>query len=47
METFTPWTLFVDIGIISLLLLVGKLMRVKIKWVQKLFIPPSLLAGFI
>ena len=47
METFTPWTLFVDIGIISLLLLVGKLMRVKIKWIQKLFIPPSLLAGFI
>ena len=38
METFTPWTLFVDIGIISLLLLVGKLMRVKIKWIQKLFI---------
>ena len=47
METFTPWTLFTDIGIISLLLLTGKLMRVKIKWVQKLFIPPSLLAGFI
>lgn len=47
MEAFTPWTLFVDIGIISLLLLVGKWMRVKIKWVQKLFIPPSLLAGFI
>ena len=47
MEIFTPWTLFVDIGIISLLLLVGKLMRVKIKRIQKLIIPPSLLAGFI
>ena len=47
MEAFTPWTLFVDIGIISLLLLVGKLMRVKLKFIQKLFIPPSLLAGFI
>ena len=47
MEEFTPWTLFVDIGIISLLLLAGKLMRVKISLVQKLFIPPSLLAGFI
>lgn len=47
MESFTPWTLFIDIGIISLLLLVGKLMRVKIRWIQKLFIPPSLLAGFI
>ena len=47
MEEFNPWTIFVDIGIISLLLLIGKLMRVKIKWIQKLFIPPSLLAGFI
>lgn len=47
MNTFTPWTLFVDIGIISLLLAIGKLMRVKIKCVQQLFIPPSLLAGFI
>ncbi len=44
---FTPWTLFVDIGIISILFLVGKLMRVKIKIIQKLFIPPSLLAGFM
>jgi ESS family glutamate:Na+ symporter len=44
---FTPWTLFVDAGIISVLLLVGKLMRVKIKFIQKLFIPPSLLAGFM
>lgn len=47
MNEFTPWTLFVDIGIVSLLLLAGKLMRVKIKWIQQLFIPPSLLAGFI
>ena len=47
MTTFTPWTLFVDIGIISALLLIGKLMRTRIKLVQKLFIPPSLLAGFI
>ena len=44
---FGPWGLFVDIGIISALLLVGKWMRVKIKWIQKLFIPPSLLAGFM
>ncbi|MDR0657418.1 MAG: sodium:glutamate symporter [Mediterranea sp.] len=47
MNDFTPWTLFVDVGVISLLLLAGKLMRVKIKLIQKLFIPPSLLAGFL
>lgn len=39
MTDFTPWTLFVDVGIISVLLLIGKLMRVKIKLIQKLFIP--------
>ena len=44
MTDFTPWTLFVDTGIISVLLLLGKLMRVKIRFIQKLFIPPSLLA---
>lgn len=47
MTDFTPWTLFVDTGIISVLLLLGKLMRVKIRFIQKLFIPPSLLAGFM
>lgn len=47
MSDFTPWTLFIDVGIISALLLVGKLMRVKLKFMQKLFIPPCLVAGFI
>ena len=44
---FTPWTLFTDMGFISLLLLVGKLIRVKVKFIQQLFIPPSLLAGLL
>lgn len=43
---FTPWTLFSDIGIVAILLLIGKLIRVKVKFIQKLFIPPSLIAGF-
>ena len=42
MTDFTPWTLFVDTGIISVLLLLGKLMRVKIRLIQKQFIHPSL-----
>lgn len=41
MTDFTPWTLFVDTGIISVLLLLGKLMRVKIRFIQRLFIPPQ------
>ena len=47
MSAFTPWTLFVDLGIVAALLLVGKLIRVKVKAVQKMFIPPSLIAGFL
>ena len=47
MTDFSPWTLFVDIGIISALLLVGKFLRIKIKILQKLFVPPCLIAGFI
>lgn len=43
---FSPWTLLVDVGIISLLLLLGKLLRSKVRLIQRFFIPPSLLAGF-
>ena len=43
---FTPWTLVVDAGSVSGLLLLGKLARAKLPFLQRLFIPPSLLAGF-
>ncbi|MBQ9891678.1 MAG: sodium:glutamate symporter [Bacteroidales bacterium] len=43
---FTPWTLLVDVGIVSLLLLLGKFLRAKVGIIQRLFLPPSLLAGF-
>lgn len=46
-DVFTPWVLLTDLGIISALLLVGKFIRVKVKLVQQLFIPPSLLAGVL
>ncbi|PKP35182.1 MAG: sodium:glutamate symporter [Bacteroidetes bacterium HGW-Bacteroidetes-17] len=44
---YDPWSLFTDFGIIFGLLLMGKLIRVKVKFVQQLFIPPSLIAGFL
>lgn len=47
MENFTPWTMFVDLGVISCLLLVCKFLRVKLRLMQKFFIPPSLAAGFL
>ena len=43
--TFTPWTLLIDVGLISLLLLLGKFLRAKVRLIQRLFIPPSLIAG--
>ena len=46
-DVFTPWVLLSDLGIISALLLVGKFIRVKVKLIQKMFIPPSLLAGVL
>lgn len=46
-ETFSPWAFFVDLGLISLLLLVGQILRAKVKLIQKLFIPPSLIAGLL
>lgn len=47
MNDFTPWTLFVDAGMVAVLLLIGKWIRVTLKPVQQLFIPPSLIAGFL
>lgn len=44
---FTPWTFLVDFGIVSVLLMLGKFLRAKVKFIQKLFLPPSLLAGFM
>ena len=47
MDTFTPWTMVVDLGIISALMLLGKLIRVKVKGIQKFLIPPAVLAGIM
>jgi ESS family glutamate:Na+ symporter len=46
-QGFTPWSFFVDMGMIFGLILIGKLIRVKVKLVQKLFVPPSLIAGLL
>ena len=47
LTTFTPWSLFCDAGIIFALLLIGKLCRAKLRFIQSLFIPPSLIAGIL
>lgn len=47
MNNFSIWSLMVDISIISGLLLAGTILRAKIRWIQSLFLPASMLAGFI
>ncbi len=47
LTNFTPWVLFSDAGMILALLLIGKLCRAKLKFIQKMFIPPSLIAGLL
>lgn len=47
MNEFTIVALMIDISIISGLLLAGTVLRAKIKWMQALFLPASMIAGFI
>lgn len=41
------WQIFIDISIMASLLVVGEILRAKIKIFQKLLIPAALIAGFI
>jgi len=41
------WTFFIDIGIISLALLIATFLRSKVNFLQKFLIPNSIIAGFI
>lgn len=45
--TFTAWDMLVDVGCVSGLLLVGKLIRAKVGLVQKLLLPASIIAGVL
>ncbi|WP_040984141.1 sodium/glutamate symporter [Oceanobacillus jeddahense] len=47
MENFTIWSLMIDISIISGLLLAGTILRAKVRWIQSLFLPASMIAGFL
>jgi len=47
MEKFSIWSLLLDISIISGLLLLGTILRARIRWIQSLFLPASMIAGFI
>ncbi|MFC5588131.1 sodium/glutamate symporter [Sporosarcina soli] len=44
---FLPWTLFTDLGLIALLLLLGTIIRAKVKLIQRIFLPASIIAGIL
>ena len=44
---FSPWVLFTDIGLVSLLLLAGTIIRAKVRFVQRMFLPASIIAGIL
>ncbi|PSL48452.1 ESS family glutamate:Na+ symporter [Salsuginibacillus halophilus] len=44
---FTAWSLVNDVAIISALLLVGTILRAKVRAIQSLFLPASMIAGFL
>lgn len=44
---FSPWVLFTDVGLISLLLIVGTIIRAKVVFIQRLFLPASIIAGLL
>lgn len=46
-STFTAWSMLIDMGFIGLLLAVGVLMRAKIKWLQNMLVPASVIAGLL
>lgn len=43
----TVWDLAIDLGVISVLLLIGVVLRAKVTFMQKLFIPASITAGVL
>ena len=43
----TAWSLFVDFGLVAILLLLGQWMRSRILTFQKMFLPANILAGFL
>lgn len=44
---FSAWTLFTDLGLISLLLVIGMVLRAKVGFIQKMFLPASIIAGIL
>ncbi|TXL66834.1 sodium:glutamate symporter [Cerasibacillus terrae] len=44
---FSPWDFFIDFGLAATLLMIGTVLRAKVPLIQKLFLPASIIAGFL
>jgi ESS family glutamate:Na+ symporter len=44
---FEPYQLLMDFALISVLLFVAQIIRARVQWVQKLYVPAAMLAGFM
>jgi glutamate:Na+ symporter, ESS family len=44
---FTVWTLVTDLGLMCALLLVGQVLRAKVRILQQMFLPASIIAGLL
>ncbi len=44
---YTPYSLLIDVGWISLLMIIGNLLRRKVPLFQKLLLPASITAGLL
>lgn len=44
---FTVWEMLTDFGLISVLLIIGVVLRAKFKFIQKSFMPASIIAGIL
>lgn len=45
--SYSPWSLLSDAGLIAALLLVGTLLRARVRLFQRLMLPSSVMAGFL
>lgn len=45
--SMTPWQLFIDLGLAAVLLLIASLLRAKVRPVQRMFLPASVVAGLL
>lgn len=46
-ETYTAWTALVDLGFIGLLLSIGVFLRARIRFLQNMLVPASVIAGLL